>query len=50
MHDSLVEMIVQAAEVDIDVIGWYHSLVWEAVHEMGGDDYDYDDVLDIIGV
>ena len=50
MHESLVELIVKAAETDIDVIGWYHTIVFEAVEQMGGDDYDYDEVLDIIGV
>lgn len=34
----------------MDDIGFIHTLIYEAVENMGGDEYDYEDCLDILGV
>ena len=34
----------------MDDIAFIHTLIYEAVEGLGGDDYDYDDCLDILGV
>lgn len=34
----------------LDDIGFIHTLIYEAVENMGGDEYDYEACLDILGV
>ena len=37
-------------DIDFEEIILLHTLMYEAVHNMGGDDNDYDDCLDILGI
>lgn len=49
MHGNNFEMIVGKTQQEtFDNIAFIHTLVYEQVEKLGGDDYDYDECLDLL--
>lgn len=49
MNDSIWNMINSGTDTQVlDNIGFYHTVVWEAVEQLGGDECDYESTLDFI--